>query len=325
MDSLSALNTFVRAAEVRSFKDAGRQLSLSSSAVGKTINRLEERHGVRLFHRSTRSIALTQEGKRFLESSRRILSEIRRLETEFEQNKGAPKGRLKVGLPSISMVMLPTVGSFMMKYPQIGLDIEFSDHPVDIIQGGYDVVVRSGDPTDSRLMSRRLGPYRFAVVGSPTYFDHVGAPSTPADLAAHACLRRKCPSTGKLDFWPLGESSTTILPETLTANTFEALIALSELGHGLACVPEFAIRRQIWQGTLKAVLNSHVQSSESFCALWPTSEYLSPRLRVFLDFLIKEYFPQLHSAENPGRMSPELARASDGKPCRRLTPSLEPP
>jgi DNA-binding transcriptional LysR family regulator len=300
MDSLTALNTFVRAAEAGNFKDAGRQLSLSSSAVGKTISRLEERHGVRFFHRSTRSITLTQEGKTFLESCRRILLEVNRVASEFEQKKSAPKGRLKASLPSISMVVLPTISEFLMKYPDIELDIDFTDHPIDVIEGGYDVVVKSGEVTDSRLMSRRFGPHRFVVVGSPAYFGRVAVPLTPPDLAEHACLRRRNASTGKLDPWPLTETTSTILPETLTANNFEALIAFCELGHGVACVPEFAVRRQISEGTLKAVLQPYIQDNESFCALWPTSQYLSPRLRVFLDFLAKDYFPHLTiSAERP--------------------------
>src|SRR5260221_3513288 len=124
MDSLSALSAFVRAAEVRSFTDAGRQLSLSSSAIGKAVARLEERLGVRLFHRSTRSIALTQEGKLFLESCRRIFSEIETVELEFAQTKGEPRGRLQVSLPLIGMLMMPTLSRFIRAYPEIELDMD---------------------------------------------------------------------------------------------------------------------------------------------------------------------------------------------------------
>src|ERR1700712_2660388 len=117
VDSLGALTAFVRTAETRSFTEAGRQLSLSSSAIGKAVARLEERLGVRLFHRSTRSITLTQEGKIFLDSCRRIFKEIDTVELEFAQSKGAPQGRLRVSLPMVGMLMMPSIGSFIRTYP----------------------------------------------------------------------------------------------------------------------------------------------------------------------------------------------------------------
>src|ERR1700681_4031114 len=154
MDGFSALGVFVRAAETRSFTDAGRRLSVSSSAVGKTIARLEDRLGVRLLHRNTRSITLTPEGEVFLESCRRIFSEINKIELELSQSKATPKGRLKVSLPDVGTLMMPTLHGFMREYPEIQIDAEFTDNLVDVIDGGYDAVIRSGEQTDSRLMSR---------------------------------------------------------------------------------------------------------------------------------------------------------------------------
>src|SRR5277367_3462126 len=168
LDSLAALNIFVRAAEACSFTDAGRQLGLSSSAVGKCVARLEQRLSVRLFHRNTRCINLTHEGRAFLESCRRILSELRSIEDELAQTKGAPKGKLRVSMPLNGMLMVPTLGDFICAYPDVDLDIDFTDSFVDVVDGGYDVVLRSGEVSDSRLKSRRLGTYQFAIVGSPT-------------------------------------------------------------------------------------------------------------------------------------------------------------
>src|ERR1700722_12409201 len=185
MDSLNALSVFVRAAETRSFTDAGRRLSVSSSAVGKTISRLEDRLGVRLFHRNTRSITLTPEGELFLESCRRIFSEISKIEVEFSQSKATPKGRFKVSLPDVGTLMMPTLHGFMREYPEIQVDAEFTDNLIDVVEGGYDAVIRTGAQTDSRLMSRRLGSYRLEIVGAPSYFARHGMPATPNDLAAH--------------------------------------------------------------------------------------------------------------------------------------------
>jgi len=193
MDSLNAMGVFVRAAETRSFTEAGRRLSVSSSAVGKTISRLEDGLGVRLFHRSTRAITLTPEGELFLESCRRIFSEINQIELEFSQSKATPKGRLKVSLPDVGTLMMPTLHGFMREYPEIQIDAEFTDNMVDVIDGGYDAVIRSGEQTDSRLMSKRLGSYRLEVVGSPSYFARHGTPATPtatsSALARHSRTR----------------------------------------------------------------------------------------------------------------------------------------
>ncbi len=295
LDSLGALSAFVRAAEARSFSDAGRQLGLSPSAIAKAVARLEERLGVRLFHRSTRSIALTQEGKLFLESCRRIFSEMETVEHEFAHTRGVPKGKLRVSLPLIGMLMMPTLSRFMLAYPEIKLDMEFTDHLVDVIDGGYDVVVRSGEGNDSRLMARKLGTYRLEVVGSPAYFERAGLPATPQDLTAHACLHHKYPTTGKIQRWPFARSATGIdvaLPMTAVATTVEALAALAEHGVGIACVPDFTVRRQVADGSLVIVLAEYMDHAGAFRALWPSSRYLSPKVRVFVDFLAEHLFPQ---------------------------------
>jgi DNA-binding transcriptional LysR family regulator len=284
---------FVRAADSRNFTDAGRQLSLSSSAVGKTIARLEERLGVRLFHRSTRSITLTHEGTLFLESCRRILSEIEAVETEFAQTKGAPRGKLRVSLPLVGMLMMPTLSKFIQTYPEIALDLDFTDHLVDVIDGGFDVVVRTGKPVDSRLMSRTLGAYRLKVVGSPAYFAKAGTPATPDDLVAHSCLHHRYPTTGKLQRWPFRKpeaGAEVLLPTTAAASTIEPLISLAERGVGIACVPDFAVREQIATGSLVRILDEYIEHGDAFHIAWPSSRQLSPKLRVFVDFFVEHLF-----------------------------------
>jgi DNA-binding transcriptional LysR family regulator len=303
MDSLNALSVFVRAAETRSFTDAGRRLSVSSSAVGKTISRLEDRLGVRLFHRNTRSITLTPEGELFLESCRRIFSEIDRIELELSQSKAAPKGRLKVSLPDIGMLMMPTLHGFMRAYPEIQVDAEFTDNLIDVVEGGYDAVIRSGAQTDSRLMSRRLGSYRLEIVGSPSYFARHGTPATPSDLESHACLRHRYPSSGKLQRWPFAKSGPYAgidLPVSAAVTTIEPLVSLAELGMGLACVPNFAVRRQIAEGSLVKVLDEYVEHIGVFSAVWPASQQRSPKLRAFVDYMAEHLFPKAPPSAAPG-------------------------
>jgi DNA-binding transcriptional LysR family regulator len=301
LDSVSALSIFVRAADARNFTDAGRQLSLSSSAVGKTIARLEDRLGVRLFNRSTRSITLTHEGNLFLESCRRILAEIESVETEFAQTKGAPKGKLRASLPLVGMLMMPTISKFIQAYPDISLDLDFTDHLVDVIDGGYDVVVRTGQPADSRLISRTLGNYRMQVVASPAYLSEAGRPSGPADLASHRCLHHRYPNSGKLQRWPFKPTDAPDigLPVTSASSTTEPLIALAERGVGIACVPDFAIRRQIDDGTLVILLDEFIEHTGTFHIAWPSNRQLSPRLRAFVDFMAEHLFADHRRRERP--------------------------
>src|SRR6202142_98673 len=141
MDSLSGIAMFVQVAETRSFTETGRLLGVSSSAVGKSISRMEERLGVRLFHRSTRSITLTAEGALFLERCRRIFSEIEAAELELSQTQERPRGTLRVSLPLVGMLMMPTLVAFMRTYPEVTLDLDFSDRVVDVIEEGFDAVV----------------------------------------------------------------------------------------------------------------------------------------------------------------------------------------
>lgn len=293
MDSLGSLNAFVQAAEARSFTMAGRQLGVSSSAVGKAVGRLEERLGVRLFHRSTRSITLTPEGSCFLERCRRIIGEIEAAELEIAQTQGAPRGKLRVSMPIVGMLMMPALSAFMRAYPEIALDLDFTDRLVDVIDEGLDAVVRAGEVSDSRLMTRVLGTFRLMLVGAPGYFASRGVPQKPDDLRSHACLHHRFATTGTLERWPLRRARKDIeidLPVTAVVNTIEPLIYMAEQGLGITCLPDFAIRRQLGDGSLVAVLDSHTEHTGTFRMLWPSSRYLSPKLRVFVDFMAQNLF-----------------------------------
>lgn len=293
MDNLGALNVFVKAADLLSFTAAGHQLGVSSSAIGKAVARLEQRLGVRLFHRSTRSITLTPEGALFLESCRRIFAEIEAAELELAQTTQAPHGKLRVSLPLVGMLLMPTMSRFIAAYPDIELDLDFTDRLVNVIDDGFDVVVRTGDVSDSRLLARTLGEFHLKLVGSPGYFAQAGLPGQPTDLIRHACLHHKFPSNGKLERWPLHTDRAgreLPLPTTVVASTIEPLIHLAEQGRGVACVPDFAIRTQLARGTLVSVLDAYVDHTGSFRAIWPSSRHLSPKVRVFVDFLVDHLF-----------------------------------
>lgn len=294
MESLGSLDVFVRAGECRSFTAAGQQLGISASAVSKAIARLEERLGVRLFHRSTRTISLTPEGALFLERCRRILCEVESAEAELLQTQSAPQGKLRISLPSVGTLFMPKLAAFQRRYPDVALDIDCSDRLVEVIDEGFDAVIRTGEPSDSRLMARVLGTYRRVIVGAPDYFQRAGLPQHPEDLAGHACLLYRYPTTGKTDVWPMsrdGQPLAMDLSGSMVTNSLDPQICFAEQGLGIACVPDIAVRRQMDEGKLITVLDDYNQDRTTFRILWPSSRHLSPKIRVFVDFIVQNLFP----------------------------------
>jgi DNA-binding transcriptional LysR family regulator len=294
VDRLGSVDAFVKAAELRNFSEVGRQFGISSSAVGKAISRLEQRLGVRLFHRSTRSVTLTPEGQLFLSRCLRVVEELEAAEAELSA-ASSPKGQLRVSLPLVGSPLLPVLGSFIREYPDIRLELDFSDRMVNVIDEGFDVVLRTGEATDSRLVTRALGYYTPLVVASPTYLARRGVPKVPGDLHQHACLLHRYPSTGKVDRWLLRDGDNLLemeLSPKLTANTVEPLIAFAEDGQGLAYLPNFLVRRQMAEGRLVTVLTGYATDRKVFRAVWPSGRHLSPKIRVFVDYLAKHLFPE---------------------------------
>ncbi|WP_288856009.1 LysR family transcriptional regulator [uncultured Pseudomonas sp.] len=294
MDNLGSLSVFVQVAQTLSFTAAGRVLGVSSSAVGKSIARMEERLGVRLFHRSTRSITLTSEGALFLERSRRILAELEAAEQELTEVTASPRGKLRISVPQVRGLLMPVISDFMRAYPDIELDVDFSDRMVDVIEEGFDAVIRTGKPEDSRLMVRHLGHYQLILVGTPGYFDQHGTPHRPQDLNHHACLRHKFCATGKLEPWPLRPvpgAAELNLRAPLVSTTIESLNHVVQEGLGIACLPDYMVNQAVQHGRLRRVLDEHLEHRGSFWLLWPASRHASAKLRAFIDHMCAGLFP----------------------------------
>ncbi|KQQ11647.1 Transcriptional regulator, LysR family [Methylorubrum extorquens] len=288
MEHLGALNAFVQTAESGGFAAAATKLGLSASAVGKAVARLEARLAVRLFHRSTRSLTLTPEGALFLDRCRRIFCEIEAAELELSRTRQAPRGKLRVSLPLIGMLMMPAVTAFLRAYPEIELDLDFTDRVVDVIEEGFDAVIRTGAARDSRLMMRRAGAFSHRIVASPDYLAARGTPRLPEDLLEHACLHHKFPSTGRLERWPLmrdGVDLDLALPVACVTSTLEPQLCMAEEGFGLACLPHFAVRGPLRRGALVSVLEDHLRDVGAFHILWPASRHPSPKVSAFVGFM----------------------------------------
>ncbi|QTF07191.1 LysR family transcriptional regulator [Brenneria izadpanahii] len=289
MDNLNGLLAFVRAAQSHSFAAAAERMGISASAVGKSVARLEEKLNVRLFNRSTRRISLTDEGQLFFERCQHIVAQVEEAEQELVRISAVPRGKLRITAPAIGYrMLLPHLPEFRRRYPGVELDFDFSDRMVDVIDEGFDIAIRSGELVSSQLMSRRLGPFRFAIVGSPAYFALNPRPHTPADLQHHACLRYRFPSNGQWQEWDIRSDAPIALPLALSSNNLESLLQATLQGLGIAYVPEFIVRRYLDAGQLVSVLSSYLKEGGKFSVVWPSSRHMLPKVRVFIDFLTEK-------------------------------------
>lgn len=295
MDKLSEIEAFVRVAERLNFAKAGQSLGLSPSAVGKSVGRLEASLNVRLFQRTTRQVSLTEEGAMLFERYRAILADLRDTHEAVKADRDSPSGSLYVTLPTIGYrFLLPILPEFRKRYPRVDLELDFNDRQVNLIEGGFDVAIRSGDLRDSSLMARRLGPFRFLVCGSPDYFRRMGKPSHSDDLRKHEALRFRFPTSGKFQEWRLKDGSDRLqnMSVALTCGNMEAIRAAAIDGMGLAYMPEFLAADAIRDGLLETVLSESLAAPGHFSILWPSARFVAPRLRVFIDFLTERLFAE---------------------------------
>lgn len=294
MDRLSGLLPFVRSAELGGFAAAGRDLDLSPSAVGKAVARLEQDLHVRLFQRSTRRMQLTEEGRLFYERCKRILEDLDDAHAMLSQTLREPRGRLRVSAPLVSYhFLLPVLPAFAARYPHIELDMDFNDRIVDLIGERVDVAIRSGDLPDSRLAARTLGSFRLRLYAAPDYLARHGTPQRARDLERHRAARFRYPNAGTLQEWPLALAAGEAAPRltaAFTCNNMEALLGATIQGFGIGCMPDFLAREALAAGRLRALLDAQVNGAGRFQALWPSNRNLSPKVRVFVDFLAERLF-----------------------------------
>lgn len=291
MESLKGMTAFVSAAELLSYAGAGRVLGVSSSAIAKSVARLENELGVRLFYRTTRSIGLTEEGAIFYERCKHILDDIYDAQAMISSTRSRPKGRLRVSVPQIfgHNLLMPLLPEFLKVYPEIELDIDFEDRVIDIIGEGIDIAVRSGELRDTRLIGHRLGEQHFVVCGSKSYLEKQGTPQDPTDLVKYNCIHFKYPSNGLLAQWSFSAPNTHLsLPRNLIFNNTDAGLRAAIDGLGIAHLPVYVAESAIKNKLLQPILTEFMVPLGSLSLIWPSNRHLSPKVRAFVDFIINE-------------------------------------
>lgn len=199
-----------------------------------------------------------------------MLNELQAGEAELAEASGTPRGRLRVSLPVAGELLTDALAIFVETYPLVELDLDYSDRTVDVVEEGFDVVIRTGATGDSRLLHKPLGQFRWQLVASPTYIAKRGMPTLADDLPNHVCLRQRF-STGRLIPWILPSAPDLRIPASLTASIIDALLDLTLVGTGIGCFPEFLVRDALRRGALVPVLDGDVEQTGVVTMLWPAS------------------------------------------------------
>lgn len=314
MAGFGAIPIFVAVIENGSFSAAARTLGISKSAVSKRITQLEQHLGVRLLHRTTRKLSLTEAGERYFEHAAQALTAAGQAEDAVTELQGEPQGKLKISSPMSfgRLHVAPLIPKLMRRYPKLRIDLVMDDRKVDLVGEGFDVAIRSvsGNLPDSTLVARKLAPLRQALCASPDYIDRHGLPETPAELAEHNCVLFSYSSDASE--WTLhgeGEPERVSVSGSYRVNNSEAILEALRQGIGIGRLPTFVAGPDLKTGRLVEVLKSYRFPDHTFYAVFPERQYLPAKVRAFLDFAI-EYFgsgqPYWDAFQKPSRNPAEI-------------------
>ena len=289
MDRFDSMRVFVRIVELMSFTKAADDLQLPRATVTHTIQQLEKRLGVRLLHRTTRQVSATLDGEAYFQRCVRLLADVVEAESVFSRSAAAPKGKLRVDLQgTLGMhFLLPHIGEFFAKYPEVELEIGMGDRLVDLVREGVDCVLRAGEPRESSMVGRRVALLGQVTCASRAYLERHGTPRTLDEFKAHRAVNY-AGSTGKIlpfEFRVDDEPRTMQLRGSVTVSHADAYVACCEAGLGFIQLPRYHVERQLADGTLREVLGKHRTAPMPVSVLYPHHRQLSPRVRVFVDWV----------------------------------------
>jgi DNA-binding transcriptional LysR family regulator len=286
---LDGLIAFLRVAERRSFTAAARDLGVTPSAVSQTVRALEARAGVALLARTTRDVALTEAGRRFLERARPAVAEIRAALEEAADLGGRPSGLLRLNVPYVALgaVIEPVLASFCAAHPGVQVEIYVDDRFANIVEDGFDAGIRLGEFVEADMVALRLTPpFRLAVVGSPDYLARRGRPAHPRELKDHACINFRQGARGGLYRWEFEEAGREVavaVDGPVIVNESGAMMAAAAMGLGLAYTLEPVARPLREAGVLETVLEPFLPETPGFFLYFPARHQVMPKLRAFIE------------------------------------------
>lgn len=287
MDQLDSMRLFVRVADLGSFAAVAQQMGVARSVVTRKVAALEAHLGVKLIARSTRRLNLTAAGAGYLEKCREILRLLDAAETDIAEDRQAPRGTIRIGLPLIFGVrhLAPLLLDFCAQHPGVDLDMDFSDRRINLIEEGVDLTIRITDRLGQREVARRLGASRMVVVASPDYLARHGEPRHPADLAGHECLSYTLSDVAAWPFQVDGQLRSFPVHGRLQANNGDVLLAAAVQGLGIACEPMFIAGPALVAGSVCEILKDYPMPDPGIYAVLPGNRHIPHRVRALVDFL----------------------------------------
>lgn len=291
---LGSIELFCLAAELGSFTAAGLAAGVTPAAVSRSIGRLEERLGSRLFVRTTRSIRLTEGGRGYYEQCRQALTQMIEAERTLTGQQQEPSGTLRISLPTTygHHRILPLLPEFRRRFPKVHVDVHLGNRNIDFVGEGYDLAIRVRAQPDSTLIARPLEDARLVVVATPEYLARAGTPQTLDDLALHDCIQFELPSSGRRITWLFSEGGAEreILTEGGYVCSDDVLggVTLAKHGAGLFQSYRFIVERELAEGSLVEVLQPFAGRSRPFTLLYPHGRHMPLRLRAFVDFIMEQ-------------------------------------
>lgn len=293
-DSLPQVMAFVQTVRQNGFAAAGRKLGLSASAVGKSVTRLEERLGVKLLNRTTRSMALTEIGQTIFQRYVDVLDLLKEVDVLAGQDASVVSGHLRLDLPKVygARVIGPMLARFAQVYPAVSMDIRLNDEVCNLVTDQIDLAVRIGSVADSSLIARPFDQQHLGVVASPAYLARCGEPLLPDELVAHQCLGFRHASSGRVRPWYFQLSDGTEHSVNLEHRyQFDEGIAVkraAEAGFGIAQLPTYMTRRAVREGTLIELLNEFMPCSSPVHLIYAHESKHNLRVRTLVEFLLTE-------------------------------------
>lgn len=290
MDRLMALQAFTRVVELGGFTKAGDSLQLSKTTVSDLVQSLEKHLGVRLLQRTTRRVTVTSDGAAFYERCTHILADLNEAEASIMQARVAPKGRLRVDMPSAlaRFFILPRLATFLSRYPDLRLELGLGQRPVDMVEEGVDCVVRFGMQPDSSLVARRVGTMTSICCAGPAYLREHGTPRSPEELSAHRCVNYVSNRTGRVLDWEFARDGQTVqltLDGVLAVNDQDAYVAAGLMSFGIVKVANYLARPYLESGQLTQVLADWTAQQLPIWVMYPQSRQLSAKVRIFIDWV----------------------------------------
>jgi len=289
---LDGVAVFVETINTGSFTAAAHALGHSTSYVSKTITRLEKRLGSRLLNRTTRTLSLTDAGRAYFDRCNQIVIDAENAERSINQLQETPSGLLRINAPGSfgSKYLLDVFAQFMHRYPEVKLEIEFNDRLIDVVAEGYDVVIRVGEIKDSNLIARKFTSSHSVVVASPDYLKRKGCPQQAEDLTHHDCIAYSLlPAPTQWVFHKNNiRSNITVEPRAM-CNSSEIEVAMVLQGVGITRLPLFTCEKEVASGQLQIILEDYDQLQYDIFAVYPHRQYLTAKVRVFVDFLVEAF------------------------------------